>query len=344
MRIVDLRSDTITLPTDAMRKAMASAEVGDDVFGEDPTVNRLEEMAAERIGKEAALFVTSGTMGNLVCQLAQCGRGDEVILGDEAHIVSNEQCGASTLGGISLRTVPNQPDGTLLPDQIERAIRPENVHCPRTRMIALENTHNRCNGSPLNMAYMDTVGEIARRRNLKLHVDGARIFNAAAAVGASAAELVRHADSVTFCLSKGLGAPVGSMVCGTRDFISEARRIRKVLGGGLRQAGVLAAAGIVALTEMVDRLREDHANARKLADGLAEIKGIGIDPAAIKTNIVFFRIDRPGLTPEEFAKRLREKGVRVGPKPPDHIRAVTNHHISSEDIDYALKACREAAR
>ncbi|RJQ49526.1 MAG: low-specificity L-threonine aldolase [Desulfobacteraceae bacterium] len=344
MRIVDLRSDTITLPTDAMRKAMASAEVGDDVFGEDPTVNRLEEMSAERTGKEAALFVTSGTMGNLVCQLAQCGRGDEVILGDEAHIFSNEQCGASTLGGISLRTVPNQPDGTLLPEQIERAIRPDNIHCPRTRMIALENTHNRCNGSPLDMAYMDTVGEIARRRNLKLHVDGARIFNAAAAVGASAAELVRHADSVTFCLSKGLGAPVGSMVCGTRDFISEARRIRKVLGGGLRQAGVLAAAGIVALTEMVDRLREDHANARKLADGLAEIEGIGIEPAAIKTNIVFFRIDRPGLTPEEFAKRLREQGVRVGPKPPDHIRAVTNHHISAEDIDYALKACREAVR
>lgn len=344
MRIVDLRSDTITLPTDAMRKAMASAQVGDDVFREDPTVNRLEEMAAERMGKEAALFVASGTMGNLVCQLAQCGRGDEVILGDEAHILTSEQCGASTLGGISLRTIPNQPDGTLLPEHIERAIRPDNIHCPRTRMIALENTHNRCNGSPLDPKYMDTVGEIARRFNLKLHVDGARIFNAAEAVGVPAAELVRAADSVTFCLSKGLGAPVGSVVCGTRDFISEARRIRKVLGGGLRQAGILAAAGIFALTEMVDRLKEDHANARRLADGLAEIEGIGIDPAGIRTNIVFFRIDRPGLTPDRLAERLREKGVRVGPKPPDQIRAVTNLHVSTGDIDYALDACREAVR
>lgn len=344
MRIIDLRSDTVTLPTDAMRKAMASAEVGDDVFGEDPTVARLEKMAAERMKKEAALFVTSGTMGNLVCLLAQCGRGDEVILGDEAHIINSEQCGASTLGGVSLRTVPNQPDATLLPEHIIRAIRPDNPHCPRTRMIALENTHNRWNGSPLDLKYMETVGEIAKRYNLKLHVDGARIFNAAAAVGVSAAELVHAADSVSFCLSKGLGAPVGSMVCGTQSFISEARRVRKVLGGGLRQAGILAAAGIVALTEMVERLKEDHDNARKLAYGLAEIKGIGIDPTTIKTNIVFFRIDRDGLTPERFAQRLKEKGVKVGPKPPDHIRAVTNHHITSKDIDYALEACREAVK
>jgi len=338
MRTIDLRSDTVTQPTEAMRKAMSSAPVGDDVFGEDPTVNRLEEMAAEMLGKEAALFVTSGTMGNLVCQLAQCARGEEIILGDEAHILTSEQCGASTLGGISLRTVPNQPDGKLLPEHIEGAVRPENVHCPRTRMIALENTHNRCNGSPLDTAYMDAVGEIARRHGLKLHVDGARIFNAAAAVGVSAAELVKQADSVTFCLSKGLAAPVGSMVCGSADFIAESRRIRKVLGGGMRQAGIIAAAGVVALTEMVDRLSEDHANAKKLAMGLAEIADIIIDPDQIKTDIVFFKINRAGLTAEALADRLKTEGVKVGPKPPNEIRAVTNYHISSEDIDYALSA------
>ena len=336
MRTIDLRSDTVTQPTEAMRKAMASAPVGDDVFGEDPTVNRLEEMAAEMLGKEAGLFVTSGTMGNLVCQLAQCARGEEIILGDKAHILTSEQCGASTLGGISLRTIPNQPDGKLLPEHIEGAVRPENVHCPRTRMIALENTHNRCNGSPLNTAYMDAVGEIARRHGLKLHVDGARIFNAAAAVGVSAAELVKQADSVMFCLSKGLAAPVGSVVCGSADFIAESRRIRKVLGGGMRQAGIIAAAGVVALTEMVDRLSEDHANAKKLAMGLAEIADIIIDPDQIKTDIVFFKINRADLTAEALADRLKTEGIKVGPKPSNEIRAVTNYHISSEDIDYTL--------
>lgn len=342
MRTVDLRSDTITLPTEPMRKAMASAPVGDDVFGEDPTVNKLEEMAAEILGKQAALFVTSGTMGNLVSQLAQCARGEEIILGDEAHIFTSEQCGASTLGGISLHTVPNQPDGKLLPEHIEAAIRPENVHCPRTRMIALENTHNRCSGSPLDIEYMDRVGDIARRHGLCLHVDGARIFNAAIALGVSASDLVKRADSVTFCLSKGLAAPVGSVVCGSADFIAEARRIRKVLGGGMRQAGVLAAAGVVALTEMVDRLAEDHAHAKKLAEGLSEMGGITVNPEDIKTNIVFFEINRTDLSPQSLADRLKTEGVRVGPKPPNQIRAVTNYHIASEDIDYALGAFRKA--
>ncbi len=341
MRTVDLRSDTITLPTESMREAMASAPVGDDVYGEDPTVNKLEAMAAEILGKEAALFVTSGTMGNFISQLAQCTRGEEVILGNEAHIFTSEQCGASTLGGISLHTIPNQPDGKLLPEDIERAIRPENVHCPRTRMIALENTHNRCNGSPLDTDYMDCVAEIARRHRLKLHVDGARIFNAAVALGVSASELVKNADSVMFCLSKGLGAPVGSMVCGSTAFISEARRIRKVLGGGMRQAGILAAAGIVALTEMVDRLADDHAHAKKLARGLSEMGSITIDPEAIKTDIVFFKINRTDLTPQALADRLKTEGVLIGPKPPDQIRVVTNYHISSDDIDYALEAFRK---
>ena len=342
MHSVDLRSDTITQPTEAMRKAMAAAAVGDDVFGEDPTVNRLEEMSADILGKQAALFVASGTMGNFVSQLAQCARGDEVILGNNAHIFTSEQCGASTLGGISLHTVPNQPDGTLLPEDIVGAIRSEDVHCPRTRMIALENTHNRCNGSPLDAGYMDRVGDIARRYGLVVHVDGARIFNAAVALNVPAAELVKRADSVTFCLSKGLGAPVGAVVCGSADFIAEARRIRKVLGGGMRQAGILAAAGIVGLTEMVDRLADDHANAQKLAEGLSEMGGILIHPEKIKTNIVFFRINRTDLTPHALADRLKTEGVRVGPKAPDQIRAVTNCHVSGDDIDYVLKAFRKA--
>jgi len=324
-----------------MRKAMASAPVGDDVFGEDPTVNKLEEMAAAKLEKQAALFVTSGTMGNLVSQMAQCTRGEEIILGNEAHIFTSEQCGASTLGGISLHTVPNQSDGRLLPEHIEAAVRPENVHCPRTRMIALENTHNRCNGSPLDVDYMETIGDIAKRRGLNLHVDGARIFNAAVALGVPASELVKRADSVTFCLSKGLAAPAGSVVCGSTEFIAEARRIRKVLGGGMRQSGVLAAAGIVALTEMVDRLADDHANAKKLAMGLSEMDGIRVNPDHIRTNIVFFEINRTDLSPAALADRLTAEGVRVGPKPPNQIRAVTNYHVSSEDIDYALKAFRK---
>lgn len=336
MRIVDLRSDTITRPTASMRQAMYTAEVGDDVFGEDPTLNQLEKMAAERLGKEAALYVASGTMGNLVCLLTHCGRGDEIILGDESHIFFSEQGGSAALGGIHHRTVRNQPDGTLKPVDIETAVRPDNLHFPRTRLIALENTHNRYNGNPLGSDYMKTVGKIANAHNLKVHVDGARIFNAAVALGVDVKDLAADADSVTFCLSKGLAAPVGSMICGDTDFIAEARRIRKVVGGGMRQAGILAAAGIVALNEMVDRLAEDHANARRLAEGLAAMDGLALDPKDIKTNIVFFKITRPGLTPQELTTRLAAEGVRVGPKEPDQIRVVTNHHVSSDDIEYAL--------
>ena len=336
MKMIDLRSDTITKPTESMRRAMASAEVGDDVFGEDPTVVRLEELAAERLGKEAALFVASGTMGNLVSQLVHCNRGEEVILGDEAHIFTSEQAGAATLGGISLRIVPNQPDGKIRPEDIVGAIRPEDAHCPQTRLVALATTHNRCNGNPLEVDYMNTIGELAKKFGLKFHVDGARIFNAAVALGVTAKELVKEADSIQFCLSKGLGAPVGSMVCGSLAFVKEARRARKVLGGGMRQAGVLAAAGIVALTENVDRMADDHENARKLAEGLAELDGISIDPEKIKTNIIFFTITKPCLTPEMLAKQLAAEGVRVGPKPPDQMRAVTNYHITSDDIDDAL--------
>ena len=337
MPIIDLRSDTMTEPTAAMRKAMAEAEVGDDVFGEDPTVNRLEEMAAERLGKEAALLVSSGTMGNLVSQLAHCGRGDEIILGSQAHTFFFEQGGSAAVGGIHSRTVPNQPDGKLALEDIEAAIRGDNIHFPRSRLILLENTHNLCNGYPLEINYMKAVGDIARRHRLKIHVDGARFFNAAIALGVKPADLAEEADSVSFCLSKGLAAPVGSMVCGTKDFIHEARRARKLLGGGMRQAGILAAAGIVALNEMVDRLAEDHANAKKLAAGLAEIPGLAIDPNHIKTNIIFFDITRENMQPEQFIQKLDGEGVRMLPVGSHKVRAVTHYHITAQDIDRALK-------
>lgn len=336
MRIVDLRSDTITKPTPSMLQAMAQAEVGDDVFGEDPTVNRLEEMAAERLGKEAALFVASGTMANLASQLAHCGRGDEMILGDQAHIFFYEQGGSAAIGGIHPRTIPNQPDGKIALQDIEAAIRPENVHFPRTKLVLLENTHNRCNGNPLEVDYMNSVGKLARSYELKVHVDGARIFNAAVALGVDAKDLVTQADSVSFCLSKGLAAPVGSLVCGTHSFIEKARRARKVLGGGMRQAGVLAAAGIIALIEMVERLVDDHANANKLAEGLADIKSLSIDPELVKTNIVFFDITIGEMTAEQLANELTSKGIKVLPLGPKRLRAVTHYHITTDDIDYAL--------
>jgi len=344
MKNVDLRSDTMTRPTPAMRRAMAEAEVGDDVFGEDPTVNRLEEMAAERMGKEAAVLVASGTMGNLVSLLAHCGRGDEIILGSLAHTFFFEQGGSAAVGGIHPRTVANAPNGTLPLDEIEAAVRADNIHFPVSRLIVLENTHNLCSGYPLDAGYMQAVGAIARRHDLKIHVDGARIFNAAVALDMPVDSLVAEADSVSFCLSKGLAAPVGSVVCGSPDFIIRARRARKVVGGGMRQAGVLAAAGIVALTEMVDRLAEDHANACKLAEGLAEMPGLSIEPSQIKTNIVYFAVSRQDMTAQDLVARLNVDGVRMLPVGPGRIRAVTHYHITAADIDYALKVFSEALR
>jgi threonine aldolase len=336
MKVVDLRSDTMTRPTPTMSRAMAEADVGDDVFGEDPTVNKLEEMAADRIGKEAALFVASGTMGNLVSLLAHCGRGEEIILGSLSHTFFFEQGGSAAVGGIHPRTIANQPDGTLLLPEIEAAIRADNVHFPQTRLIVLENTHNLCSGYPLDIDYMQAVGNIARRHDLKIHVDGARFFNAAVALGVQPDKLAAEADSVSFCLSKGLAAPVGSVVCGSLDFIARARRARKVVGGGMRQAGVLAAAGIVALTEMVDRLADDHANARKLAEGLAEMPGLSIDLSQIKSNIVFFELTRDDMTAEQLVIGLDDEGARMLPVGVGRIRAVTHYHITSDDIDYVL--------
>jgi threonine aldolase len=338
MRIIDLRSDTMTQPTDAMRRAMAEAEVGDDVFGEDPTVNRLEEIAAERLGKEAALFVASGTMANLVSQLAHCNRGDEIIVGSQAHTYLAEQGGSAAIGGIHTRIIPNQPDGKLDLEDIKFAVRSDNIHFPRTRLIILENTHNGCSGYPLDAYYMKAVKEIAKHHKLKIHVDGARIFNAAVALNVKPNDLAAEADSVSFCLSKGLAAPVGSLVCGTQAFIDNARRARKVIGGGMRQAGVLAAAGIVAINEMVDRLADDHANAKKLAEGLADMEGLDVDPNGIKTNIVYFEITREDLPAIEIEKRLNAEGIKISAFSPRRLRAVTHYHISADDIDIALNA------
>jgi threonine aldolase len=322
---------------------MAEAEVGDDVFGEDPTVNRLEAMAAERMGKEAALFVPSGTMGNLASILAHCGRGDEIILGDKAHTFLYEAGGVAALGGIHPRTIPNAEDGTLPLEAIEGAIRGDDVHFPHTRLICLENTHNRCGGSALSPAYTDQVGVLARRHGLSLHLDGARIFNAAAAFGVPARSLTASADSVTFCLSKALCAPVGSLICGTEEFISKARRIRKQLGGGMRQAGVLAAAGIVALDTMVDRLVEDHARAARLAAGLRRLPGIRLDPGTPQTNMVYLSLteDAP-LMGDELAVRVRGRGIWIKPSAPRRFRLVTHYWVDDEGVDQAIEAIGDA--
>ncbi len=339
---IDLRSDTVTQPTQAMRNAMATAEVGDDVFGEDPTTNELEALAAERLGKEAGLFVPSGTMANLVAVLTHCARGEEVILGDRSHTFLYEAGGIAALGGIHPHTLPNQTDGTLDMGDIEGAVRSENVHFPRSRLICLENTHNACGGRVLTSVYLRDVRRLADRHGLRLHVDGARLFNAAIAAQADVKTLTADADSVSICLSKGLAAPVGSVLCGTTSFIAEARRTRKLLGGGMRQCGVLAAAGIVALQGMTDRLREDHEHARFLADHLAALPGIELDPATVETNIVFFDL-RPDCGPAaDLAERLDGRGLRVLALGPQRLRAVTHHGIGRPDIDRSLSLMREA--
>jgi threonine aldolase len=320
---------------------MYRAEVGDDVFGEDPTVNRLEEMAAERLGKEAALFVVSGTMGNLVSLLTHCGRGEEFIVGNMAHTFLYEAGGSAALGGIHPRPVPNQPDGTLDLADVEAAIRAENVHYPRSRLICLENTHNRCGGAVLTPEYTEAVCQLAKRYGLAVHLDGARVFNAAVALGVDVRELVENVDSVQFCLSKGLSAPVGSVICGDKDFIYEARRNRKIVGGGMRQAGIIAAAGIVALEQMVDRLAEDHANARRLAEGLAEIPGLAIDLDRVPTNIVIFELTSERLTPAEFEAGLGERGLKLLTIGGCRLRAVTHYGIEAEDIEVALAVVGE---
>jgi len=324
-----------------MREAIYHAELGDDVFGEDPTTNRLEKIAAKRMGKEAAMLVASGTMGNLVCVLTHCKRGEEVILGDRSHMFLYEAGSMSAVGGIHPHTVINQPDGTMRLEDIEAAIRGSNVHFPRSRLICLENTHNRCYGSALTPQYMESVAKLAADRGLSMHLDGARVFNAAIALRVDVTELTCHADSVSFCLSKGLSSPVGSLICGSSQFIAEARRNRKVLGGGMRQSGIIAAAGITALEQMVDRLTEDHENAKRLAEGIARIPGLSIDLGKIHTNIVYFDMADEQFDAETLVKQLADRGIKILQVAPRRIRAVTHYGISSEDIDLALAAMIE---
>jgi threonine aldolase len=339
MDVIDLRSDTVTRPTAAMREAMALAEVGDDVMGEDPTVNRLEALSAEHMGKEAGLFVPSGTMGNLAAVLAHCTRGDEVIMGDMAHTFLKEAGGVAALGGVHTFTLRNRPDGKVDLDELRSAIRDDDVHHPVTRLVVLENTHNRCGGAVLDMEYMRQVGEIVREHGLRLHLDGARIFNAAAACGVPAVELTAPVDTVTFCLSKGLCAPVGSVLCGTTDFIRNARRIRKQLGGGMRQAGILAAAGIVALEQMVDRLGEDHRRAQRLAKGLDGINGINPDSIHPPTNMVYATLgEGVRLSSREVAKQMMALGVSVGLDGIRRFRMVTHYWVDDSGIDRVVKA------
>ncbi len=339
---IDLRSDTVTKPTPEMREAMAKAEVGDDVYGDDPTVNRLQEMAAEMTGHEAALFVASGTMGNLAAVLAHCQRGDEVILGKDAHTFRYEAGGISVLGGVHSCQLPNQPDGSIALDDIEAAIRYDDPHQPITRLIALENTHNRCGGTVQSVAYTRQVAEFAHERELKVHLDGARVFNAAAALGVPVKELTGAVDSVTFCLSKGLSAPVGSVLCGSREFIDQAHRARKILGGGMRQAGVLAAAGIVALEKMASRLGEDHVRARTLAEGLSENRGLVLDAGTPATNMVFMNLaDDVSLSADEVAEKMKARKVLVGVAGSLRFRLVTHCWIADDGVEKTVNAFSE---
>ena len=355
---IDLRSDTVTHPTDAMRRAMAAAEVGDDVFGDDPTVNALEARAAQLLGKEAGLFVASGTMGNLVSLLAHLPRGHEAIAGASTHTVMDEAGGHAVIVGATIRALADRPDGTLDPAEIAEAFRdPTDIHEPPTGLVILENTHAHSGGRPLSLEYMRTVAAIAHERGVPLHVDGARFFNAAVALGLAPAVLAGPADTVTFCLSKGLSAPIGSVVVGPAAFIDRARRARKLVGGGMRQVGVLAAAGLVALQDgdagMIDRLAEDHANARRLAKGLAELTGVRspggiaqpedgpLDPDRFLTNFVLFRVDRDRAA---FLAAMGARGVLLVPYAHGQIRAATHFGIDADDVDLVVASAAEVLR
>ena len=353
---IDLRSDTVTHPSPAMRRAMAAAELGDDVFGDDPTVNALEARAAELLGKEAGLFVASGTMGNLVAQLAHLARGAEVIAAATSHLVMDEAAGHAVVVGASVRTLAEEADGTIDPAAIDAAFRdPDDPHEPPTGLISLENTHAHSMGRPLGVAYEEAVADVARRHGVPLHLDGARFFNAVVDLGVTPAELAAPADSATFCLSKGLACPIGSVVVGSDAFIRRARRARKLVGGGMRQVGVLAAAGLVALSDgpdgMIARLADDHANARRLAEGLAELDGVEspggitqpgagpLDPARAVTNFVIFRVARDRAA---FLSALEARGVLMVPYPHGTIRAVTHYGVEAADVETTVAAVRAA--
>ena len=342
MEYIDLRSDTVTKPTPDMREAMAEAEVGDDVYRDDPTVNKLEALAAERLGKDAAIFVASGTMGNLLALLVHCQRGDEVIVGNKSHIYLNEAGGMSALGGIQACPVPNQKDGTLALDDIRMSIRSEDVHHPITRLICLENTQNICGGVPLTVEYTNQVGEIVRESGLSLHIDGARIFNSATVQNVDVKELVAPADSVMFCLSKGLVSPIGSMLVGTEKFIARARHLRKMLGGGMRQVGVIAAAGIISLEKMTLRLGDDHTHAKKLANGLRQIDGIVLDEGSPYTNMVYFTLaESLKLNAPQTAEKMKELGILVDPDDWRRFRLVTHYWIDDDAVEKTISAFKQ---
>ncbi len=337
--VVDLRSDTLTLPTPAMREAMARAEVGDDVWEEDPTVRRLEEQAARRTGKEAALFVSSGTQGNLVSVLAQTRPGQEIILDADSHVFNYEGASSAMFGGVQTMALKTER-GFLSPAQVREHIRPSNIHIPATGLVCLENTHNRHGGTCCTPGEIEAVAAAAHAAGVPVHLDGARIWNAAVALRRPVADFARHVDSITFCLSKGLAAPVGSLICGSRDFVVRGRRVRKSLGGGMRQVGVLAAAGLVALDTMVERLAEDHANAQRLAQGLTGLPRTRLDLEKVQTNIVIFQVDRAGGAGELVTGCLARK-VKIHQIGPAAIRCVTHKDVDEEDIDRALEAFRE---
>ena len=336
MRVVDLRSDTVTLPTEEMLDAIRTAELGDDVYGEDPTVNRLEELAARKMGKEAALLTTSGTQANLVSVMSQTQRGDEVILESEAHMYYYEVGAFSALGGLIPRFVKGTR-GVMTPETIEAALRPPNIHFPPTKLVCIENTHNRAGGTMWTPSQMRAMYDFAKARQLKVHLDGARIFNASVAQNLDVRDFTQYVDTLMFCVSKGLSAPVGSLVVGDRPFIDNARRYRKMLGGGMRQAGIIAAAGIIAIEKMVDRLKDDHANAKSLAKGLANL-GISVDPAQIETNIVICDVSPLGVNAEEWMSQMNKYGVKAGPVDANRVRMVTHRGIEKDDIDYTISA------
>jgi threonine aldolase len=342
---VDLRSDTLTLPTPEMREAMARAEVGDYVWGEDPTVQRLEAMAAARLGKEAALLVASGTMGNLVSVVAHTQAGQEVVLDLDSHIYNYEVAGSTIVGHVQMRPVKTER-GFLTPEQVQESLRPANIHVPPTGLVCLENTHNRHGGTCCTPEQIAAVAAVAHAAGVPVHVDGARLFNAAVGLRRDVREFTQPVDSVTFCLSKGLAAPVGSVVCGSAAFIERARRVRKMVGGGMRQAGILAAAGIISLERMVDRLAEDHANARTLAEAVAVMPALAVDLASVQTNIVIIRVDR-GDRPrsvaatEELVKGGAARKVKIHAMGPTAIRCVTHKDVDAEDVRRAVDAFRE---
>lgn len=336
--VIDLRSDTVSKPDAAMREAMANADVGDDVFGDDPTVNRLEAVAAERLGKEAALYVPSGTMANLIALLVNTRPGEEVLLGTESHIFNYEAAGSARIALVQVRALQNGPDGSLSPDDIAAAVRAPNIHTPRTSLLCVENTHNRCGGAALPLQMMDDLAALARDTGMRAHLDGARIFNAQVALGVPAARIAQGYDTVSFCLSKGLGCPVGSLLCGEQDVIAEARRHRKMLGGGMRQAGVLAAAGLYGLEHNVDRLAEDHENAALLAAGIAKLGPFA--PNEPETNIVIADVLEGTL--DGWLEAFQEAGVLAVAFGPQRFRMVTHINITRADIEEALSRLARA--